>query len=146
MHGELITEGPLKGWRRWHARPIAFADLLGTVAWMPPGEGHGARVGVETGPQHANLMGKLHGGFLLAFLDFAMIGVMRGAVGTGQPMVTVQASMDFLEPGEVGVVLEADGRVVKETGRLVFVEGMLRQGDRGIARFNGIMRKVRLQA
>ena len=146
MHGELITEGPLKGWHRWHARPIAFADLLGGVVWKPPTQGHGARVAVETGPQHGNLMGKLHGGFLLAFLDFAMIGVMRGAVGVGNPMVTVQASMDFLEPGEIGQVLEADGRVVKETGRLVFVEGMLRQEDRAIARFNGILRKVRLPA
>ncbi len=134
------------GWRRWRiAGDGGFVGLIGDVYCYPPTAADPQlRVGIATLPQHANRIGNLHGGFLMAFVDVALFAVLSGGDPEAAPAVTVHCATDFLAIGQVGPPLEAAGRVVHETGRLAFLEGMLWQHDKPIVRWNGIMRRIRL--
>jgi acyl-coenzyme A thioesterase PaaI-like protein len=143
MPAEIVADGPWAGWRRWHARPDGrFVDGLGDVFYRSSDAG-GSITAIETGRQHSNGLGSLHGGFLMAFVDIALFATIRHLLET-QAAITVQASTDFLGTGHVGEVLEAHGRIVKETGRLVWVAGTLSQrGDSHlVAQWHGLLRKV----
>lgn len=142
MPAKLVEEGPFAGWKCWHARPEGrFVDHLGDVYYRETG---GEVVcAIETARRHANGLGFLHGGFLMAFVDVAMFATIRYMLET-QAAVTLQSSTDFLGPGHVGRVLEGRGHVVRETGKLVWVAGTLTQ-DEGVhlvAQWHGILRKV----
>jgi acyl-coenzyme A thioesterase PaaI-like protein len=147
MPARLVEEGPWAGWKAWHARPEGrFVDGLGDIftrdePWSDSTPGILACI--ETGRQHSNGLGFLHGGFLMAFVDVVMFATIRHMLET-QAALTVQASTDFLGAAMVGSVLEGRGRIVKETGRLVWVAGTLTQdgGDRLVAQWHGLLRKV----
>ncbi len=142
MPAKLVEEGPWAGWKCWHARPEGrFVDHLGDVYYRETG---GEVISaIETARRHANGLGFLHGGFLMAFVDVAMFATIRHMLET-QAAVTLQSSTDFLGPGHVGRVLEGRGHIVKETGKLVWVAGTLTQdeGAHVVAQWHGILRKV----
>lgn len=139
---------PFAGWQHWRiAHDGGFAGLLGDIFCLPPGQpGGDVRVAIVPTPRHANKLGNLHGGFVMAFVDVALFAVLSGGDAAGSPAVTVQCTTDFLAAGQVGVPLEARGRVVRGSGRLAFVEGMLWQQNMAVARWNGIMRRIRVPA
>ncbi|WP_448582336.1 PaaI family thioesterase [Thermaurantiacus sp.] len=142
MPAKLVEDGPWAGWKCWHARPEGrFVDHLGDVYYR---EADGEVVSaIETARRHANGLGFLHGGFLMAFVDVAMFATIRHMLET-QAAVTLQSATDFLGPGHVGRVLEGRGHIVKETGKLVWVAGTLTQdeGTHLVAQWHGILRKV----
>lgn len=142
----VVEEGPWKGWTAWRAGPEGrFLDGLGDVYYRPATfpEGAGMLASIDTLHRHTNGLGYLHGGFLMAFVDVAMSATVRHLLDTGA-VVTVQCSTDFLGPGKAGVPLEARGRIVRETGRLVWVAGTLTQhdGSQLVAQWHGLMRKL----
>jgi len=142
MPATLVEAGPWAGWKAWHARPEGrFVDGLGDVYYRD--EGEGILACIETARRHANGLGHLHGGFLMAFVDVTMFATIRHLLST-QAAVTLQCSTDFLGPGAVGEVLEGRGRIVKETGKLVWVSGTLTQADGAslLCQWHGILRKV----
>lgn len=146
MPAELMTDGPYKGWKKWHARPEGrFVDGLGDVYYRDePLDGHaGVTTLIETGKRHANGLGFLHGGFLMAMVDVGLFATIRHLL-EAQAAVTLQASTDFLNGGVIGKPLELRGRIVKETGKLVWVTGVLTQdgGAHLVGQFNGLLRKV----
>ncbi|MCS6985951.1 MAG: PaaI family thioesterase [Sphingomonadaceae bacterium] len=141
-----VEEGPWKGWKCWHARPEGrFVDHLGDVYYRE--EGGEVVSAIETARRHANGLGFLHGGFLMAFVDVAMFATIRHLLET-QAAVTLQCSVDFLGPGHVGRTLFGRGHIVQETGKLVWVAGFLEQeGDAGgprhrVCAWHGVLRKV----
>lgn len=86
-----------------------------------------ARVVVDTGDEHLNPHGTVHGGVLATMLDAAM-GSAVAAAGRDLP-VTVSLTVAYLEPGQPGR-LEATARVRKHGRRLLVVEGEVTQdGD-----------------
>ncbi|MFQ3595197.1 MAG: PaaI family thioesterase [Sphingomonadaceae bacterium] len=142
MPAKLVEEGPWAGWKCWHARPEGrFVDGLGDVYYRETEDG--VVSAIETARRHANGLGFLHGGFLMAFVDVAMFATIRHMLEL-QAAVTLQASTDFLGPGAIGKVLEGRGRIVKETGKLVWVAGTLTQdeGETLVAQWHGLLRKV----
>lgn len=142
MPAELVKEGPWAGWKAWHARPEGrFVDGLGDIYYRD--EGEGILACIETARRHANGLGFLHGGFLMAFVDVTMFAAIRHLLAT-QAAVTLQCSTDFLGAGTVGEVLEGRGRIVRETGKLVWVAGTLTQqaGAHLVCQWHGILRKV----
>jgi uncharacterized protein (TIGR00369 family) len=142
MPAKLVEDGPWKGWKCWHARPEGrFVDGLGNVYYRE--EGGEVVSAIETGRQHANGLGYLHGGFLMAFVDVAMFATIRHMLDT-QAAVTLQCSTDFLGPGHIGRLLLGRGHIVKETGKLVWVQGMLEQdeGAHKVVAWHGLLRKV----
>ncbi len=142
MAATPLTEGPWAGWNVWHARPEGrFVDNLGNVYYQQADGG--VVSAIDTGHQHSNGLGFLHGGFLMAFADVAMFATIRHLLAT-QAAVTLQCSTDFLAGGIVGKRLEGRGHIVKETGKLVWVAGTLTQDDGAhlVCQWHGLLRKV----
>jgi uncharacterized protein (TIGR00369 family) len=142
MTAVLVEDGPWKGWKAWHARPEGrFVDGLGDVFYRDADGG--ILAAIETGRRHANGLGFLHGGFLMAFVDVTMFATIRHLLAT-QAGVTLQCSTDFMGPGAIGKVLEGQGHIVRETGKLVWVAGTLTQdnGQHLVCQWHGLLRKV----
>lgn len=92
--------------------------------------------------RHANLGGMVHGGAILTFVDMSLFagGTLAGAsVSRG---VTLDCSTRFLSPGRIGVPLDAEVELLRETRRLAFLQGKVVQDGELVAAFSGGLRKA----
>jgi uncharacterized protein (TIGR00369 family) len=129
------------GWIRWDKAPDGrFHDLLGDLYFRVTANGVESRM--DTGRQHSNPLGFLHGGFLMSFIDMAMFTIIRPRFSRGEGAVTLSCATDFLTGGIPGEPIEARGEVLKETGKLFFVRGLVTQRGDNVASFTGTMRKI----
>ena len=131
------------GWMRWGFRdPTRYNSFLGELIVRV--EAGRARVRMTPERRHSNLSDRVHGGALLGFIDVALFAASRGfgliEAGTA---VTLDLSTQFIGGGRVGEPLEAQVELLKETGRLLFLRGLVVQGDgeERIASFAGTIRK-----
>ena len=131
------------GWMRWGFRdPTRYNSFLGELIVRV--EEQRARVRMTPEHRHSNLADRVHGGALLGFIDVALFAASRGfgllEAGTA---VTLDLSTHFIGGGRVGEPLEAQVELLKETGRLLFLRGLVVQGDEEarIASFAGTIRK-----
>lgn len=124
------------------SEPGRFIDIYGPAAFRV--EDGKVRGRVETELRHANIYDNINGGFVLAFVDLAIsiTPVMLG-VGVGGRMVTMSAGANFIAPGRISEPLDCITEVVAETGKTILLRGFMEQGDRRIASFDGVMRKIR---
>jgi uncharacterized protein (TIGR00369 family) len=67
---------------------------------------------MQTGPQHANPMGTVHGGILCDIADAAMGVAYASTLGEGESFTTLELKINFLKP-VWNARLRAEGRVVK---------------------------------
>lgn len=72
---------------------------------------------LEAGPQHANLMGTLHGGILCDLADAAMGVAYASTLGEAESFTTLELKINFLRPFWSGSLI-ASGRVVSR-GRTI---------------------------
>ena len=97
----------------------AFHDHLGIrlLEWR---DGY-ARMVCDTGPQHANRSGIVHGGVITALLDqaAAFSGLYCAVPGRTRLAVTLDMDCRFTGQGRIGTRLVAEGRVV-QAGRNIF--------------------------
>lgn len=131
------------GWRRWSMRdPTRFVTLLGEL--MVRTDGGTVRVRMTPEHRHSNMRDNVHGGALLGFIDVALFAASRelGLITAGTA-VTLDLSTQFIGGGRIGEPIEAQVELLKETGRLLFLRGLVVQGDRHdrIAAFSGTIRK-----
>ena len=131
------------GWRRWHfTDPTRFNQLIGPMAFRV--DDRLARVRWTPERHHSNLRDAVHGGALLGFIDIALFAASRGfgltAAGTA---VTLGLDTQFIGEGRIGEPLEARVELLRETGRLLFLRGLVVQGedDAVVAAFSGTIRK-----
>lgn len=134
------------GWKVWEATdPTRFNSLLGELSVRIDGEI--ARVRMTPERRHSNLRDHVHGGAMLGFIDMAMFAACRGfGVLTAGAAVTLDLSTQFIGGGVVGVPIEAQVELLRETGRMLFVRGIVVQpgedgGEERIAAFSGTLRK-----
>jgi uncharacterized protein (TIGR00369 family) len=140
MSRELITEGPDAGWICWRREPDGrFASLLGDFLFRQ-GE-HGVECRMATDRRHSNGLGYIHGGFIMSFIDMAMFAFIYRQLDNSAA-VTLSCATDFLSAGIVGKPIEASGEILKETGKMLFVRGLVTQDGANVASFTGTMRKV----
>ncbi len=101
-----------------------------------------ARVRMTPERQHSNLGNRVHGGALLGFIDVALFAAARsfGLIAAGTA-VTLDLNTHFVGAGKIGEPLEARVELVKETGRMLFLRGLVVQGEDAIAEFSGTIRK-----
>ena len=84
----------------------------------------------------------LHGGALLGFIDMAMFAACRGfGVLTAGAAVTLDLSTQFMGGATIDKPVEAQVELLRETGRMLFVRGIVVQDDAKIAAFSGTLRK-----
>jgi len=128
-------------WIPWIGKPDGrFHDLLGQMYFRVTPNGVESKM--DTDRRHSNGLGYLHGGFLMSFVDMAMFAIIRPRFTTGEGAVTLSCATDFLTGGVPGTPLEAHGEVLKETGKLFFVRGLITQGGANVCSFTGTMRKI----
>ncbi len=92
--------------------------------------------------RHSNLLDAVHGGVTLSLVDIALFAAMRTLLdGDAAGSVTLDLSTQFIGAGHIGKPLDAVTEVLRETGRLVFLRGLVMQEAETIAAFNGTIRK-----
>ena len=133
----------LSGWKRWQFRdPTRFNAFVEPVHVRL--EGEIARVRMIPGHRHSNMRDAVHGGALLGFMDVALFAAGRafGCLSAGGA-VTLDLSAQFIGAGRIGVPLEARLDLLRETGRLLFLRGLIVQDDEPtIASFAATLRKA----
>jgi uncharacterized protein (TIGR00369 family) len=95
------------------------ADLVG-FSLAEVGGGHAVAI-LEAGPQHANLMGTLHGGIVCDISDAAMGMAFATTVEPHQTFTTTELKINFFRP-VWKAILRAEARVVYRGKTLGYIE------------------------
>jgi acyl-coenzyme A thioesterase PaaI-like protein len=105
-----------------------------------------ARVRMIPGRKHSNLGDNVHGAVTLALVDIALFAASHQfrSLNAGHS-VTLDLSTQFVGAGRVGEPLDAVVELVRETGRLIFLRGLVVQGEDDshiVLSFAGTIRKA----
>ena len=130
------------GWWTWElAAEDRFNAVIGKLLVRPDGPGRAVcRMFPEL--RHSNLGDMVHGGALLTFVDMALFAGGRLAGADVVRAVTLDLSTRFLAPGKIGVPLDAEVELLRETKRLAFFAGRVVQEGELVASFSGALRKL----
>ena len=130
------------GWYEWRVPGAFNREVIGTLL-VREDVGGVARTRIFPAPHMANVNGAIHGGVISALADaslFAGPGLLtRQDLGAS---VTVELSVQFIGAGSMDEPLDALVSVLRETGRMLFVQGQVVQGESTVAGFSGIIRKI----
>jgi acyl-coenzyme A thioesterase PaaI-like protein len=129
------------GWMSWELRDqTRYNAFLGRMLVKRDGDKAITRMFPET--RHSNLSDAVHGGTLTGFIDISLFAGARlfGLLDPG-PAVTLNLSFQFIGAGRINQPLDCEMELLKETGRLLFLRGLAKQGDAIIASFEGTIRK-----
>ena len=130
------------GWWSWElAEDTRFNSAIGKLLVRAEGPGR-ARCRMFPGRAHSNLGEVVHGGAILTFIDMAFFA--GGALAGAKVMraVTLDCSVQFLSPAQLGIPLDAEVELLRETGRLAFFQGKVVQEAAIVAAFSGALRKL----
>jgi uncharacterized protein (TIGR00369 family) len=130
------------GWYEWRVPGAFNREVIGTLLVREEADGV-ARTRIFPAAHMGNVHGLIHGGIVTALADatlFAGPGLL-----TGQDLgasVTVELSVQFIGAGSMDEPLDGLVSVLRETGRMLFLQGKIVQGDNTVAGFSGIIRKI----
>ena len=116
-----------------------FIDHVGPI-WERREAGT-TNYGFVAEPKHANLLGVVQGGMLMTFADRAL-GLEAWNAADGAPCVTVQFDMQFLSSARLGEFVALRPEVVRRTGSLVFLRGVLVTDGRAVAAASGVWKQI----
>ncbi|MEO1168398.1 MAG: PaaI family thioesterase [Pseudomonadota bacterium] len=131
------------GWMIWEIKEEErFNNILGPFRVRKESDTV-ARCRIWPQPIHSNLADFVHGGVVMSFIDIALFAGSRmlGIEHAGRS-VTLDLTCQFMAPAELGKPLDAEVEILRETGRLVFLRGMVVQEDVKVAAFSGTIRKA----
>lgn len=134
------------GWWSWETHdPPRYSATLGTLLVQSAGPGR-ARCRMFPGIAQSNLNETVHGGAILNFIDMSFFagGYMAGFRDV--QAVTLDTSVQFIGAGRLGVPLDAEVELLRETGRLAFLRGLVVQEGATLASFTGTLRKTAVRA
>lgn len=135
------------GWLTWElSDPRRYNhQILGKIL-IRPGEAGKAWVRMFPELRHSNLADSLHGGTVLGFIDVALFGASRmfRLIDAGTA-VTLDLSAQFIGAGKFDIPLDAEVELLRETGRLLFLRGLVVQGETRIASFSATIRKPNIR-
>ncbi|MFM6854398.1 MAG: PaaI family thioesterase [Sphingopyxis sp.] len=139
------------GWISWNlrdsARYNALIEPLSVRRDAQTADGRPtARVRMLPMVQHSNLADNVHGAVTLGLIDIALFASCHqfGVLNVG-PSVTLDLATQFISGGRINEPLDALTELVRETGRLVFLRGMVVQGagdSHIVATYSGTIRKA----
>lgn len=147
-----------------NALPAGFSDVIPDGEWAgwqcsagDPFELHAGpfycRQAPDGAPQcafralhrHLNLFGSVHGGCLMAFADFSLFWIAHAEL-RGMSAVTVSFNSEFLDSAREDDFIEARGEVLRSTGSMLFVRGVISGAHRPLLNFSAILKKSRSTA
>lgn len=138
------------GWTDWNLKdatrfngfiePLAVRREADTPDRRPV-----ARIRMHPVHKHSNLGNAVHGAVTLALIDVALFAAAHqfGSLNAGFS-VTLDLNTQFVGGGRIDEPMDAVVELVRETGRLVFLRGMVVQGggdNHIVAAFSGTIRK-----
>ena len=136
-----LTDGPFKGWLTWGDGRDPFESLCGPLCFRTEADGR-IRAAFMPERKHLNGAGMAHGGALMTFADFALFALAHTTL-KGPHAVTVTFNCELAGAGVAGSPIYAEGRVVRETKSMVFLQGLLEQNGAPILTFSGVLKKLR---
>jgi uncharacterized protein (TIGR00369 family) len=129
------------GWWTWDLPDDArFHAVIGKLLVREDGPGRATCRMFPEG-RHSNLGDMVHGGAILTFVDMAFFAGGRVAGAHVMRAVTLDCTVRFLSPGRIGVALDAEVELLRETKRLAFFAGRVVQEGELVAAFSGALRK-----
>ena len=132
------------GWRHLNLKDATLFNgaVLGRLITRVDPDGK-ARLRMFPKRHHENLSGMIHGAVTLSLIEISLFTTMH-TIGTGNagPSVTLELSTQFVGAGDPTRSIDAVTEIVRETGKLVFVRGMVEQEGDVVASFSGIVRKM----
>ena len=135
------TEGEFEGWYSWRETD-PFENASGPFyIKLIDGE---AVCAMRLERRHMNGHGGVHGGCVASFADHAAFAVAGKHVEHGA--VTVSLKVDYLNTAAEGERLESRGDLLKAGGSLIFVRGVVTSGDRSVASYEAILKKLKPRA
>jgi acyl-coenzyme A thioesterase PaaI-like protein len=136
------------GWRHWNLKDETLFNnvVMGRLITRVDADGK-ARLRMFPERQHLNLQGIIHGAVTLSLIDISLFVTLH-MIGTGNagPSVTLELSTQFVGGGDPERPMDAVTEIVRETGKLVFIRGMVVQDEDTVASFSGIVRKMQPRA
>jgi uncharacterized protein (TIGR00369 family) len=90
----------------------------------------------------SNLGDVVHGGAILTFIDMTMFAGGYAAGAAIGPSVTLDLSAHFLSAAQLGIALDANVEVLRESKRMVSMRGLVEQEGRTVASWSGTVRKL----
>lgn len=147
LSDDIFENGPdpdNPGWRHWNLKDQTLFNgaVMGRMITRVDDDGR-ARLRMFPERRHENLQGIVHGAVTLALIDISLFTTMH-MIGSGNagPSVTLELSTQFVGGGKPDQPLDAVTEIVRETGSLVFVRGMVVQEAHVVASFSGIVKKM----
>jgi len=101
-------------------------------------------LGFRVEPRHHNINGICHGGVIATFADI-LARVFNETYGRSRAdlvgkMATISLDVDYLSPGRAGAWIEATPEVIQRTGKMLFTQALIRDGQTPVARCKAIYR------
>jgi len=135
-----ITTGDWAGW--YHYEPSdRFEDHTGPFYCKP--DGGGIVCGFLPEAKNCNAGGNVHGGAVMTFADYALF-MIAGGMDASVHGVTVTCNVEFVDGVEPGRLLIARGEVVRAGFSMVFLRGIISDGNRPVSMFSGTIKKLRV--
>ncbi|NBR32133.1 MAG: PaaI family thioesterase [Sphingomonadaceae bacterium] len=135
------------GWHRWDLKDTRRfnAQVMGKLITRVEANG-AVRLRMFPELKHTNLLDIIHGATTLSLIDISLFacGHMLGLKGM-EGSVTLDLSTQFIGGGYPDRPMDAVAEVLKETNRLVFLRGIVEQGEHKVAAFAATIRKGRSQ-
>ncbi|MDD3799292.1 MAG: PaaI family thioesterase [Novosphingobium sp.] len=131
------------GWLSWNlADKTRFQpQVMGDMLVRPEGE-RSARLRMFPQVHHTNARGTVHGGVTMSLLDMALFATFATVLeGDAERAVTLDMATQFIGAGQLGKPLDAVTEVLRETGRLAFMRGLVEQDGTLIASYSATIRK-----
>jgi len=131
--GWLVRPPDSQGW---------FFDLFGLIRMKAESDDR-VRIRFYPEDRHRNILEGVHGGFIMAvvdqilFLAPAALEIENSLGGS-----TVDASVQFIAPLRTGRPMDAVVEILRVTGRMIFMRGLIEQDDVTAAAFSGTIRKA----
>lgn len=136
----VLSEGRFAGWTSWSAGADPYETAIGPFCFRNESNG-GVVCAFAPRREHLNGGGSIHGGALMSFADFALFAIAHNALA-GAYAVTVTCNCEFLSAGQVDLVVEARGEVLRDTRSLLFARGTMTQAGRPLLAFSGTLKKI----
>jgi uncharacterized protein (TIGR00369 family) len=134
-----VREGQWAGW--YHYEPAdAFEDYTGPFHCRPDADGS-LVCGFMPEPKNCNAGGNIHGGSLMTFADYALF-MIAGGMDSAVHGVTVTCNCEFVGAAEAGNLLTARGEVVRAGFSMIFVRGLISDGERPVMAFSGTIKRI----
>lgn len=105
-------------------------------------EGDSFRYAFRADDRHCNAFQVVHGGVLMVFADYSLCMEATNHY-RNENCLTVSFNCDFVSAGNIGDLIESSAEVIRKTGSMAFVRGIVTVGDETILRYSGVVKRIR---